>query len=119
MEYFIECDGSYHSKVYFSEHVQSSSIRLTKIVFSKDSDVPEGFEIHTNNYIEQETLCAVLIEEDQIDEDGYEFDLWEEKVDVTSKTYFKLSMDFNENKLVRDAKEILNQQQFKFKIYYE
>ncbi len=119
MEKFIDLEATYDSKIFFKHHICESSISLTKIVFSHSSFIPEGYEIVTNNYVEQETLCAVLIEEDQIDEFGYEYDLWEENVEITKETYFKLAMDFNENTLVRDAKEILNPELFKFRLYYE
>ena len=109
MEKFIEVEGTYDSKIFFKKHLCEASITLTKIVFIDGSFIPEGYEIFTDNYVEQETLCAVLIEEDQIDEFGYEYDLWGENVDITSETYFKLAMDFNENELVRDAKEIVIQ----------
>jgi hypothetical protein len=119
MNNYIKCEGTYNNKVYFFSHVEADSIRLTKILFTRDSDIPEGFEIHTGNYIEQETLCAVLIEEDQIDTEGYEFDLWEENVKVSRKSYFKLSMDFNDNKLIKEARELISQKVFRFKLFYE
>lgn len=119
MEKFIECEGSYGAKMFFNHHVKQSSISLKRIVFHPGSSIPEGYEIFTNNFVEQETLCAVLIEEDQIDEEGFEYDLWGEQVDVTTTTYFKLAMDFNDNQYVREAKEIINPEYFHFRLYYE
>lgn len=119
MEKYIECEGTYGSKMFFNHHTKNSSIVLKRIVFHPDSCIPEGYEIFTNNHVEQETLCAVLIEEDQIDEEGFEYDLWEEEVDITNNTFFKLALDFNNNNLVREAKEIINPEYFQFRLYYE
>lgn len=119
MDNFIECSGGYGSKVFLQPFIGVDSVKLKKIVFMDDSDIPEGYEVHSNDWVEEETLYAVLIEEDQMDEIGKEYDLWEEEVVVGPDTYFKLAIDFNDNGLVKEAKEILNQQKFHFKLYFD
>ncbi len=119
MEKFIECSGGYGAKVFLQPFVTLGAVKLKRLVFMTDSDIPEGYEVHSNNLLEEEALYAVLIEEDQMDEMGFVYDLWEEEVCIGPGTYFKLSIDFNDNDLVKEAKEILNQQRFHFKLYYD
>ena len=118
MNKFIECSAGYGSKVYLHSLLSEENVKLEKIVFMDDSAIPEGYEVHSNSWVNQESLYAVLIEEDQMDEIGLEYDLWEEEVLVGPETYFKLAIDFNDNALLKDAKEIIDQQQFHFKLYY-
>ena len=119
MDKFIECSGGYGAKVFLEPLITTEAVKLKKIVFMNDSAIPEGYEVHSNTWVDEETLYAVLIEEDQMDEIGNVYDLWEEEVDIGPNTYFKLAVDFNENTFVKEAKEILNQQQFHFKLYYD
>lgn len=118
MDKYIECSGGYGAKVFLQPFIGTDSVKLKKIVFGNDSPIPEGYEVHTNTFVDEETLYAVLIEEDQMDELGFVFDLWEEEVDIGPGTYFKLAGDFNDNNLLKEAREILNQQKFHFKLYY-
>ena len=119
MDNFIECSGGYGVKVFLQPFICLGTVKLKKLVFMLDSDIPEGYEVHSNTYIDEESLYAVLIEEDQMDEKGFVYDLWEEEITIGPDTYFKLAIDFNDNELVKEAKEILNQQQFHFKLYYD
>ena len=118
MDKFIECSGGYGSKVFLQPFIGTDAVKLEKIVFMNGSCIPEGYEVHSNSWVNEEILYAVLIDEDQMDEVGLEYDLWEEEVDVGPETYFKLAIDFNDNTLLKEAKEIVDQQQFHFKLYY-
>ena len=119
MDKFIECSGGYGAKVFLQPFITTDAVKLKKIVFVEGSSIPEGYEVHSKTRVDEESLYAVLIEEDQMDEFGFVYDLWEEIIDVGPGTYFKLAVDFNENNLLKEAKEILNQQQFHFKLYYD
>jgi hypothetical protein len=119
MDKFIECSGGYGSKVFLQPFIGTDAVKLKKIVFKDGSAIPEGYEVHSNTWVDEETLYAVLIDEDQIDEIGMVYDLWEEEVEIGPNTYFKLAIDFNANSAIKEAKEILDQQEFHFKLYYD